>query len=76
MPITEETFSSFLGLPCMLTAFHLRQEIFAMFREALGMDRAAVVIRARDLHGRVDEYPGPHQRMSPVLRSYAFRLGS
>ncbi len=56
----------------MLTAFHFRQEIFAMFREALGMDRAAVVIRARDLHARVGEYPGPHQRMSlccEVMRS-------
>jgi hypothetical protein len=26
----------------MLTAFYFRQEIFVMFREALGMDRAAV----------------------------------
>ena len=48
----------------MLTAFHFRQEIFAMFREAVGMDRAAVVIRAGDLPARVGEYPGPHQRMS------------
>ena len=60
----------------MLTAFHFRQEIFAMFREALGMDRDAVVIRAGDLHGRVGEYPGAPSENVPVLRSYAFRLGS
>ena len=43
-----------------------------MFREALGMDRSAVVIRAGDLHARVGECPGPHQRMSlccEVMRS-------
>ena len=43
-----------------------------MFREALGMDRSSVVIRAGDLHTRVGECPGPHQRMSlccEVMRS-------
>jgi hypothetical protein len=43
-----------------------------MFREALGMDRPSIVIRAGDLHARVCECPGPHQRMSlccEVMRS-------
>jgi len=43
-----------------------------MFREALGMDRSSVVIRAGDLHARVGECPGPDQRMSlccEVMRS-------
>jgi hypothetical protein len=43
-----------------------------MFREALGMDRSAVEIKAEDLHARVGEYPGPNQRIClccDVMRS-------
>jgi hypothetical protein len=44
-----------------LTAFHFRQEIYAMFREALSDDLGSIKVRAQDLHYRVAKKPSSAQ---------------
>jgi hypothetical protein len=44
-----------------LTVFHYRQEIYAMFREALSADLRSVDVRAQDLHDRVAGQPTSNQ---------------
>lgn len=47
-----------------LTAFHFRQTLYAIFREALSDDRVSVQITAAQLHERAAEASGTRQKIS------------